>query len=55
MQSLSKKISTLINAMKSKGKPIKIRNMIFVMKPTLISILNKTREMEKTLVSKAYN
>lgn len=51
---LKNEIYTLKNAMKSKGKLLKINTMIIVIKPILISILNKTKEMEKALISKAY-
>lgn len=52
---LKNEMQALINAMKSKGKKLKINTIIIVIKPILISILQKTREMEKTLISKAYN
>lgn len=51
---LKNEIYTLIQAMKSKGEQIKINSIIIIMKPMLISILRKTSNIEKTLISKAY-
>lgn len=51
---LKNEIYTLMQAMKSKGKPIKINSIIIIMKPMLISILRKTSQIEKTLMAKAY-
>ena len=51
---LKNEIYTAISAMKVKGKKIGIKSMMIIMKPILISIFNKTREMETTLIAKAY-
>lgn len=47
-------IVNLMQAMKAKGRPIKINSTILLMKPMLISILTKTSQIEKTLKAKAY-
>ncbi len=52
---LKNEISTRMQAIKSKGKPLKMNNIIILMKPILISILTRTNQMEKTLISKAYS
>jgi len=52
---LKNEITTQIKAMKSKGKPLTIRNFINIIQPLLISILKRTNEIEKTLISKAYD
>lgn len=51
---LKNEIYTIMQAIKSKGRPIKINSIIIVMKPMLISILRKTSQIEKTLIAKAY-
>lgn len=47
-------IQETIKAMKSKGKKIRIRQIVLIMKPIVISLLKKTNEMEKALISKGY-
>jgi len=51
---LRDEISALIQAMRAKGKLIKLNSMVIIMKPMLISILRRTNQMEKCLISKAY-
>lgn len=51
---LKNEIHTLMQAMKSKGKLVKVNSIIIVMKAILISILRKTNHMEKTLIAKGY-
>lgn len=45
---------SVIQAMKSKGKMMRISSITIIMKPILISVLKKTNEIEKTLVAKGY-
>jgi len=52
---LKEEIESLIKSMKSRGKQIKITNITIVIKPLLISILNKTIHMEKSLISRVYS
>lgn len=49
-----KEIHTRIQAMKSKGKIIRINNYFMILKPMLISVLRRTSQMEKSLMAKAY-
>ncbi len=51
---LKSEIYSLSKTMKSKGKLIKIKSTIIIMKPMLISILKRTNQIEKTLIAKAY-
>ena len=51
---LKREMYTLIQAMKSKGKLIKINNTIIIMKSMFISILIRSGQIERTLISKAY-
>lgn len=51
---LKNDIYTLIQTMKAKGRIMKINSIIIIMKPMLISILRRTSQMEKTLLTKAY-
>lgn len=51
---LKNEILTLVKAMKSKGKTMKLNSFVIIMKPMLISVLKKTSQMEKTLMAKAY-
>ena len=44
----------LIKAMKSKGQKFNIKNISVLMKPVLIHVLQKTTQIEKTLISKGY-
>lgn len=51
---LKREMYALIQAMKSKGKSIKINNIIIIMKSIFISILIRSCQIERTLISKAY-
>lgn len=51
---LRDEIYALTQAMKSKGKLMKLNSMVIVMKPMLISILRRTNHMEKCLKAKGY-
>lgn len=51
---LKSEIYSLLQAMKSKGKLIKIDSTIIIMKSIMISILKRIGQMEKTLISKGY-
>ncbi len=51
---LKSEIYSVIQAMKSKGKIIKINGIAVAMKPILISILRRTNEIEKTLIARGY-
>ena len=51
---LKNEITAVQNAIKSKGAKIKINNFSLVLKPILISIIKRTGEMEKALISKGY-
>ena len=51
---LKGEIYAISQAMKSKGKLIKINSTTIIMKPMLISILRRTNQIEKTLIAKAY-
>ena len=44
----------LIKAMKSKGQKFNIKNISVLMKPVLIHVLQKTTQIEKTLISEGY-
>lgn len=41
-------------ALKAKGAQIKLKYMLLIIKPLFISILRRTKEMEKSLIAKAY-
>ena len=49
---LKNEMITLKNTMKSRGQNWNVRNSIILLKPMMISILRKTNEMEKTLISR---
>ena len=51
---LKSEIHAISQAMKSKGKLVKINSTIIIMKSMLISILRRTNQIEKTLIAKAY-
>lgn len=51
---LKNEITAVQNAIKSKGAKIKISNFSLVLKPILISIIKRTGEMEKALISKGF-
>jgi len=51
---LKNEIHAISQAMKSKGKLVKINSTIIIMKSMLISILRRTNQIEKTLIAKAY-
>ncbi len=51
---LKNEITAVQNAIKSKGAKIKINNFSLVLKPILISIIKRTGEMEKALISKGF-
>ena len=51
---LKNEITVVQNAIKSKGAKIKISNFSLVLKPILISIIKRTGEMEKALISKGF-
>ena len=51
---LKSEIHAFIQAMKSKGRVMKINSPMIIMKPMLISILRRTSQIEKTLIAKAY-
>ncbi len=51
---LRDEISALTQAMKAKGKLMKVSSILIVMKPMLISILRRTNQMEKCLIAKVY-
>lgn len=51
---LKNEVTAVQNAIKSKGAKIKINNFSLVLKPILISIIKRTGEMEKALISKGY-
>lgn len=51
---LKRELYSMIQAMKSKGKMMKIRSITVAMRPMLISILKRTNEIEKTLIAKGY-
>lgn len=52
---LKDEITTARQAMQAKGKPLSIRNINLLIAPIFISIFRRTNEMEKTLLSKAYD
>jgi len=51
---MKNEIISLKNTMKIKGKKMKFNNFLIIMKPMLISILRKTSQLEKSIISKAY-
>lgn len=51
---LKSELYSVIQAIKSKGKIMKINSIAVTMKPILISILKRTNEIEKTLIAKGY-
>ncbi len=51
---LKSELYSIIQAMKSKGKIMKMNGISVAMKPILISILRRTNEIEKTLIAKGY-
>ena len=51
---LKHEIKAIIQSMKAKGKTMKINNIKIIMKPLLISVLERTAQMEKVLIAKAY-
>ena len=51
---LKKEILQILDALKSKGYELKVRNCNIIFKPLLISILKRTNEIELSLISKAY-
>lgn len=51
---LKQEINAVQNALKSKGAKLKITNFTLILKPVLISIIKRTGEIEKALISKGY-
>lgn len=51
---LRQEINAVQNAIKSKGAKLKLGNFNLILKPILISIIKRTGEMEKALISKGY-
>lgn len=51
---IKNEIYTLMQAIKAKGRIMKINSIIIIMKPMLISILRKTSQIERSLRAKAY-
>lgn len=51
---LRSEINTTKNSLKAKGKKLGIGNIGIIMKPILISILRRTNELERALISKGY-
>ena len=51
---LKSELYSIIQAMKSKGKIMKMNGISVAMKPILISILRRTNEIERTLIAKGY-
>lgn len=51
---LKREILQILDALKSKGYELRIRNCNIIFKPLLISILKRTNEIEASLISKAY-
>lgn len=49
-----KEISTTMKAIEAKGQKASIKNIKIFSRPLLISLMKKTNEMEKSLISKAY-
>ena len=52
---LQQEINSVLNAIKAKGAKIKITNITLVLKPILISMIQRTGEIEKTLIAKGYS
>lgn len=52
---LQQEINSVRNAIKAKGAKIKITNITLVLKPILISMIQRTGEIEKTLIAKGYS
>lgn len=51
---LQQEINSVRNAIKAKGAKIKITNITLVLKPILISMLQRTGEIEKALIAKGF-
>lgn len=51
---VSKEIRTTIQSLRARGGQAKVNNLSILMKPILISILQRTNQMEKTLIAKGY-
>ena len=51
---LQQEINAVRNAIKAKGAKIKITNITLVLKPILISMLQRTGEIEKALIAKGF-
>ena len=51
---LKQEINAVKNTIKSKGAKLRINNFTLILKPVLISIIKRTGEMEKVLISKGY-
>ena len=51
---LKDELNSLIKSMKSKGRMLTIGSFGTIMKPMLISVLNRTNEIEKALINKGY-
>lgn len=51
---LRNEINTITYSIKSKGRKMNIKSIMIMIRAILISILKKTNEMEKTLISKSY-
>lgn len=47
-------INMAINALNIKGNILSANSIMYAIKPILISVFNKTKEIEKTLLGKAY-
>ena len=49
-----KEIRTTLKSIEAKGQRASIKNIKIFLRPLLISLMRKTNEMEKSLISKAY-